>query len=86
MLTHTVLHSTQTSQNYCVSMWMTLMLFLKELCKVDKWLQANKLTLNIRKTDYMLFHRVRLKGSNLISILGEKQFSGLIVPNFRSNN
>ena len=29
MLTHTVLHSTQTSQNYCVSMWITLMLFLK---------------------------------------------------------
>ena len=28
----------------------------EELCKVDKWLQANKLTLNIRKTHYMLFH------------------------------
>ena len=33
----------------------------EELCKVDKWLQANKLTLNIRKTHYILFHRVRLK-------------------------
>ena len=33
----------------------------EELCKIDKWLQANKLTLNIRKTHYMLFHRVRLK-------------------------
>ena len=32
----------------------------EELCKVDKWLQANKLTLNIRNTHYMLFHRVRL--------------------------
>ena len=28
---HTVLHSTQTSQNYCVSMWMTLMLSLKPI-------------------------------------------------------
>ena len=28
---HTVLHSTQTSQNYCVSMWITLMLFLKPI-------------------------------------------------------
>ena len=25
------LHSTQTSQNYCVSMWMALMLFLKPI-------------------------------------------------------
>ena len=33
----------------------------EELCKVDKWLQANKLALNIWKTHYMLFHRVRLK-------------------------
>ena len=33
----------------------------EELCKVDKRPQANELTLNIRKTHYMLFHRVRLK-------------------------
>ena len=33
----------------------------EELCKVDKWLQANKLALNISKTHYMLFHKVRLK-------------------------
>ena len=38
----------------------------EELDKVDKWLQANKLTLNIRKTHYMLFHRVRLKREPLI--------------------
>ena len=37
----------------------------EELCKVDKWLQANKLTLNIRKTHYILFHRVRLKKEQL---------------------
>ena len=37
----------------------------EELCKVHKWLQANKLTLNIRKTHYMLFHRVRLKKEQL---------------------
>ena len=33
----------------------------EELCKVDKWLQTNKLTLNIRKSHYMPFHRVQLK-------------------------
>ena len=32
----------------------------EELCQVDKWLQANKLELNIRKT-HMLFHSVRFK-------------------------
>ena len=37
----------------------------KELCKVDKWLQANKLTINIRKAHYMLFHTVRLKKEQL---------------------
>ena len=37
----------------------------EKLCKVDKWLQANKLTLNIRKTHYRLFHRVQLKREQL---------------------
>ena len=47
----------------------------EELCKVDKWLQANKLTLNIRKTHYMLFHRVRLKKEQLnIYFRGETIF------------
>ena len=47
----------------------------EELCKVDKWLQANKLTLNIRKTHYMLSHRVRLKREHLnIYIRGETIF------------
>ena len=47
----------------------------EELCKVDKWLQANKLTLNIRKTHYMLFHRVRLKKEQLnIYFRGESIF------------
>ena len=47
----------------------------KELCKVNKWLQANKLTLNIRKTHYMLFHRVRLKREQLnIYLKGETIF------------
>ena len=47
----------------------------EELCNVDKWLQANKLTLNIRKTHYMLFHRVRLKREQLnIYFRGETIF------------
>ena len=27
-----------------------------ELIKIDTWLQANKLTININKTHYMIFH------------------------------
>ena len=47
----------------------------EELCEVDKWLQANKLTLNNRKTYYMLFHRVRLKREQLnIYFRGETIF------------
>ena len=33
----------------------------KELKKVDVWLQANKLTINLKKTRYMVFHRSRIK-------------------------
>ena len=32
-----------------------------ELEKVDIWLKANKLTINIKKTSFMVFHRARLK-------------------------
>ena len=50
----------------------------EELFKVDKWLQANILTLNIRKTHYMLCHRVRLKKEHLnISFRGRNNFEGL---------
>ena len=32
-----------------------------ELVKVDKWLKSNKLTVNIKKPHYMMFHRTRIK-------------------------
>ena len=31
------------------------------LIKIDTWLQANKLTINTKKTRYMIFHLARLK-------------------------
>ena len=33
----------------------------KELKKIVSWLNSNKLTLNIKKTHYMIFHRSRIK-------------------------
>ena len=59
----------------------------EKLCKVDKWLQANKLVLNIRKTHYMLFHRVQLKKKQIniyfrgktISRVNCTKFLGVII-------
>ena len=36
----------------------------QELHLLYSWLQSNKLTLNIQKTYYMIFHRARLKLQN----------------------
>ena len=33
----------------------------EELEKIDVWLKANKLTINIKKTHFMIFHRTRIK-------------------------
>ena len=32
-----------------------------EMKKVDIWLQANGLVINLEKTHYMVFHRARIK-------------------------
>ena len=61
----------------------------RELEKVDKWLKSNKLTVNIKKTQYMLFHRTKIKhkvhedkvhisGSNLVKVNNIK-FLGVII-------
>ena len=38
-----------------------------ELCALNAWLLCNKLTLNTKKTYYMVFHRTQLKISIDIS-------------------
>ena len=61
----------------------------RELEKVDKWLKSNKLTLNTKKTHYMMFHRTRIKhkapenkvhisGNNIVCVNNTK-FLGLII-------
>ena len=60
-----------------------------ELAALLEWLNANKLTLNVDKTFYMLFHRRRIKTDNLKLTIGQgtlKQTSqckylGLIIDN-----
>ena len=58
----------------------------KELIKIDTWLQANKLTVNTKKTHYMIFHRARLKPTinvfirqDKISLTRSTKFLGIII-------
>ena len=42
-----------------------------ELAALLEWLNTNKLTLNVDKTFYMLFHRRRIKTDNLKLTIGQ---------------
>ena len=58
-----------------------------ELYKIETWLAANRLTLNINKTHYMIFHRSRLKAShcdvilndNIVKRVTSTKFLGIII-------
>ena len=60
-----------------------------ELLKVSDWLNSNKLTINLKKTHYMVFHRSRIKtnSSNLViqketlEITRSTIFLGVIIDN-----
>ena len=41
------------------------------LFKIETWLAANRLTLNVNKTHYMIFHRSRLKAIHCDIILND---------------
>ena len=41
------------------------------VCVRKVWLNANRLTLNVDKTFYMLFHRKRIKTDNLKLTIGQ---------------
>ena len=57
-----------------------------ELYKINTWLQANKLTIYINKTHYMVFHQARLKPTKDVMIRQNKiaftkitKFLGIII-------
>ena len=58
-----------------------------ELYKIETWLAANRLTLNVNKTHYMIFHRSRLKAShcdvilndNIVKRVTSTKFLGIII-------
>ena len=60
-----------------------------ELEHIDKWLRANKLTINIKKTNFMIFHRTRIKHKtrdvtirgNSLSCTNHTKFLGVIIDN-----
>ena len=45
-----------------------------ELEKVNMWLKANKLTINTKKTHYMMFHRTQIKHNTNMKILNDFTF------------
>ena len=58
-----------------------------ELLKIESWLVANRLTLNVSKTHYMIFHRSRIKtvdhdlilNGNVVKHVTSTKFLGIIV-------
>ena len=58
-----------------------------ELLKVESWLVANRLTLNVSKTHYMIFHRCRIKtvdhdlilNGNVVKRVTSTKFLGITV-------
>ena len=60
-----------------------------ELEKADIWLKANKLTINLRKTHYMVFHRSRRKFGKVnltlngtkIALVSHTKFLEIIIDN-----
>ena len=59
-----------------------------ELLKVSNWLMANKLTINLEKSHYMIFHRSRLKDCDKKDVIIQDRiynFSCYIHKMFRSN-
>ena len=67
-----------------------LIVFLnKELKKVSHWLNANGLTINVKKTHFMVFHRARIKAKDLyvemqgnnIGCVTATKYLGVIIEN-----
>ena len=59
-----------------------------ELEKVNMWLKANKLTINTKKTHYIMFHRTRIKhntnikiliNNNIVDHINNTKFLGVII-------
>ena len=65
-----------------------------ELKKLTIWLNANKLTVNVKKTHYMVFHRARIKTSDIevvrqnksINCVTSTKFLGIIIDNKLKSN
>ena len=52
-----------------------------ELLKVSDLLHSNKLTINLKKTHYMVFHGSRIKTNSINLVILKKTFLGVIIDN-----
>ena len=55
----------------------------KELCKLNNWFHANKLSLNVSKTKYTFFHKLR-QNINIPLVLPNLSINGFTVKRERS--
>ena len=53
-----------------------------QLIKVSKWLKANKLTLNLSKTHFMVFNRARIKHVNDFVVNIDKKIDSTLTTKF----
>jgi len=66
-----------------------LMFFRQELCKIDHWLRANKLSLNYNKTNFMLLNSQKhnptsfkvIIDNHSISPVGKPKYLGVLLDN-----
>ena len=71
---YTILYADDTCVLLNGKQYYDLVKFLNlELEKLSNWLRSNKLSLNVRKTYYMVFHRSRIKidGDSVITITND---------------
>ena len=53
-----------------------------EMKMVDIWLQANGLVINLKKTQYMVFHRARIKTKSSEISIRDNQISRVLSAKF----
>ena len=51
-----------------------------ELAKVYDWLAVNKLSLNVKKTKYVIFHAINIKNEDVVPVL---EINGIPLKEFK---
>ena len=60
----------------------TIKILNSELTKISTWLTENKLTLNVSKSHFMIFHRARIKTNSIKLALGKSALKHVTFTKF----